>query len=465
MSFFSLAFPLFFLVVFVTHWSVRRWRTLDQAVLLLASYGFYASWNPSFVVLLGAFSGLIVWVAHRLRTASVESRRLWVIVALVAALGNLGFFRYYEFFRAGLESLVALPAVDIALPVGISFFTLQGLSYLFAVERKQLEGRYNTLEVLLFIAFFPTLLAGPISRATSLLPQIHAGGFPHLLEGERALILLLSGLLKKVVLSSYLATALVDPVFNNPDEATGAMAWLALYGYALQIYCDFSGYTDLATGIALLLGFRLPRNFDRPYAAENLREFWRRWHISLSSWIRDYLYVPLGGSRQGLNMTCRNLLIVMLISGLWHGANLTFLIWGAWHGAGMVGVTLWQYWQLRWGIRWPERGLGRTLAIFLTFHFVALGWVFFRAPGVTEALAVFQALGRGLSWASLNPLAIGIVAGGLALHQAGPALAQSLARLLQACPLLVKPWVLGGAVTLFLQMGPDGVPAFIYFQF
>ncbi|CAK0777184.1 putative alginate O-acetylase [Gammaproteobacteria bacterium] len=472
MSFFSLAFPLFFLAVFIAHWSLRRWRTLDQLVLLSASYGFYASWNPPFVLLLFLFSSLMVFVASRLRTAPAPVRRSWMLLALVAAVGNLGFFRYYEFFRVGMEALlspffsvVALPAVDVALPVGISFFTLQGLTYVFAVERQQLKGRYNPLEVLLFIAFFPTLLSGPISRATGLLPQIHAGGFSRLIEGERALILLLSGLLKKVVISSYLAMALVDPVFNNPDEASGALAWLALYGYALQIYCDFSGYTDLATGIALLLGFRLPRNFDRPYMAENLREFWRRWHISLSSWIRDYLYVPLGGSRHGLVMTCRNLFFVMMVSGLWHGPRLSFMVWGAWHGAGMVGVTLWKRWQLRWGLSWPDPRLGHVLAVFLTFHFVALGWVFFRAPGLGEALAVFQALGRDVSFASLSPLAVGVVAGGLALHQAGPALLQSLARLLQVCPLWVRPWVLGAGAYLFLQMGPDGVPAFIYYQF
>ena len=476
MNYYSLPFLLFFLFVFTLYWGVRRWSLPGKLVLLGASYVFYASWDPAFLLALLGFSLCMVGIGQALRVSTSPGwRRFWLGFGVVGSVGNLMLFKYYHVLREQMEWLVGqwgygllLPPVDILLPVGISFFTFQGLSYLIDEYRGQLPGRPTPLEILLFLAFFPSLLAGPIARAQRMLPQIRQNGSGAILNLDYALVLIALGLFKKLVLSTYLATELVDPVHAFPEAADGSASLLAMYGYTLQIYCDFSGYTDLTIGIALLLGYVLPPNFDAPYAATSLREFWRRWHMSLSSWIRDYVYIPLGGSRRGRGRTIFAVLVAMLVSGFWHGATLNYLIWGGLHGLGVVVVLLWQpvgqSLSSRCGV-WVRRG-GQVLAWALTFHFVVATWVFFRAATLPDALSLFASLQRwtvapaGIAWG-----AAAVIAAALLIQFDRGWLRNRGIGLLRASPMPLKAMLFTLWVYLVLQLSPEGVPPFIYFKY
>ncbi|SVC07926.1 uncharacterized protein METZ01_LOCUS260780, partial [marine metagenome] len=331
---------------------------------------------------------------------------LWC--SLGTNLGMLGFFKYADFFvdsfvdvLSDLGITVSATPLNIILPVGISFYTFQTMSYSIDIYRRVLEPTDRLLDFALFVGFFPQLVAGPIVRARDFLSQLATDDRSPIDTG-RAIRLILGGLFKKMVLADVLAAQLVDGVFADPGGATGLETLLAVYGYALQIYGDFSGYSDIAIGIALLLGFRFSANFDQPYRALSLRDFWRRWHISLSSWLRDYLYIGLGGSRRGRARTMRNLLATMVLGGLWHGAGWTFVLWGALHGVGLVVERL----------VWPEPNatvggrLGRAIRGLVTFHIVCVGWVFFRSVDLERAIEVFGALGG--SWTSAPRLSLGV---------------------------------------------------------
>src|SRR5579871_3204072 len=382
MLFPTLNFGLFFLFVFFAAWGAWRWPVIRIWVLISASYAFYAFWDRRFTALLLG-STILNWgmgrLVHRVRGA--KARKAVVAAAVALNLVVLGVFKYFNFFADSLNSALyslgvarELPYLNVALPVGISFFTFHGISYLVDLYRGKLARASPFSHVLLYIAFFPQLVAGPIVRASFFMPQIAAKPDPQQIKACRAFLLIVGGLLKKVIVANYLATDLVDDAFFDPTRYGAADLLLAIYGYALQIYCDFSAYTDIAIGVAALLGYRFPQNFDQPYRALGLQDFWRRWHISLSSWLRDYLYIPLGGNT-GDWRRYRNLMITMLLGGLWHGAAWTFVAWGALHGSALV-VEHW----LREHVRLPRGPLWRALGVVLTFHFVCLTWIFFRAP-------------------------------------------------------------------------------------
>lgn len=466
MNYYSIPFLLFFIVVFALHWSLRRWSTLDKLVLLLASYLFYAAWNPLFVVILAGFSLWVFTIGKAISAAaSPAHKKGWLGLGVVVAVANLAFFKYYELLRQQSESLasavgwgLSLPAADILMPVGISFYTFQGLSYLIDRYRGQVDAADAPLDLFLFLAFFPSLLAGPIARAASLLPAIRANGDARIVNMDYALVLIASGLFKKLVVASILAVDAVAPVFGNPAAASSGATLIAIYAYTAQIYCDFSGYTDLTIGIAILLGFRLPPNFNRPYAARNLRDFWQRWHISLSSWIRDYVYIPLGGNRHGGVRTAINVLLAMAISGLWHGASSTYLIWGLLHGLGVVALLV-----LGW--LFAERRLPYGLAWLITLHFVALAWVFFRAASLDDAMTILSHL---VYWDGELPTAwaSGVLALMVMLLQldAGRLHGWAVARL-RGCALPLKALLLTAWVYVVLLLSPPGVPPFIYFNY
>src|SRR5580692_2552069 len=344
MLFPTVEYALFFLAVLLVSWSLHRLNGAHRLFLLLASYLFYGFWDWSYVPLLFGISLVSSIVAQHIQANSEERvRKIWLIAGVVICLSTLAYFKYTSFFFTTALDLWAHigrpPRIRIPsplLPLGVSFFVFHAISLVMDAYRRKLRQRVRMLDALLYVAFFPQLIAGPILRASSFLPQLNVPRNPKAIRVNRALLLIVAGLFKKVAISNLLATRLVEQVFAAPEAFSRGDVLLAIYGYAAQIYCDFSGYTDIAIGCAMLLGYRFPRNFNAPYTATNPQDFWRRWHISLSSWLRNYLYIPLGGSRGAAARTCVNLMITMLLGGLWHGAAWTFVVWGALHGFYLV---------------------------------------------------------------------------------------------------------------------------------
>src|SRR5690349_10009573 len=392
-------FLLFFVVVAGIAAALEHRFTAKKAVLVLASYYYYAQWDWRFCFLL-LFSSALSYLAGWLIGASADPgrRRLVLAVAVALHLGLLGIFKYFDFFVLSANELARLlglqhelPFIDVLLPVGISFFTFHGISYVTDVYRGDVAVCRNPLDMALYMSFFPQLVAGPIVRAAYFLPQL-ARPSTEPIPLAPALVLILAGLFKKVVIANYLATGLVDPVFAAPTGYGGPDLLFASYGYAVQIYCDFSAYSDIAIGLAALLGFRFPANFNQPYRAERLREFWQRWHISLSTWLRDYLYKPLGGNRGGRLNTYRNLLLTMLLGGLWHGAAWKFIAWGALHGGGLAVERMLEPWIGRRALS----PIAKIIATLVVFHFVCFAWIFFRAEDFAMASLYIGGLASGL---------------------------------------------------------------------
>ena len=468
MLFPTLEFALFFAVVLPLGWLLSRRPTAWKVLMLGASWFFYGWWDLHFVGLLAALSLLNLAFAHlRALAASASARRRLLVLALVVDLGVLVFFKYWSFLTLAVVGTVAaiggaadaIPMLEILLPVGVSFFTFQAISYVVDVYRRQVPPA-PLLDFAVYLALFPQLIAGPIVRAAELLPQLAAPRDPARIDVGRAWRLIAGGMLKKVVLAEHLGAGLVDPVFASPGAYSAPTVWLAVYGYAAQIYCDFSAYSDIAIGIALLLGLRFPDNFRAPYTATSLQDFWRRWHMTLSRWLRDYLYIPLGGGRHGPLQTARNLALTMLLGGLWHGAAWRFLLWGALHGGYLVLER-----TLGLG-RAPASAGRRALRRVWIFHLVCFGWIFFRAPSLERAGAVLAGLVRpdwsppALPLAVLLALGVGLGAQGIPARWLERA-EEGFARL--------SPLAQGAVVAVTLAgisaLSPPGVPAFIYFQF
>ena len=467
MLFPTLSFGLFFLVVFAAVWSVRsnEWRKL---LLLVASWVFYGAWDWRFVPLL-ILSALMNWVcaASIARSDDARLRKHLLIAGVVLNLSILGFFKYFDFFADQAISLMSLaglrrdPAImQVILPVGISFFTFQGISYLVDVAKGRVPPA-RMLDILLLMSFFPHLVAGPIVRASDLVPQLQQT--PRLNRGmvSMALLLIVWGLFKKAVIASELATRFVDPVFNAPAQHSAIDLVLAAYGYAVQIYCDFSAYSDMAIGIAALLGYRFPRNFDQPYRARSLQEFWRRWHISLSRWLRDYLYIDaLGGNRGG--RVTRNLILTMLLGGLWHGAAWTFVIWGGLHGSVLALERGWS--RSRWAGLVALPGWCR---IALTFHIVVLGWIFFRAASFGDALVYLGGIAApaGDGATIVTPLALLLILFGLAIHAWPHDAMTAAAQRIRSIPAPLAAAALAAVMLMVDAMRYEGIAPFIYFRF
>jgi D-alanyl-lipoteichoic acid acyltransferase DltB (MBOAT superfamily) len=468
-------YAIFFLIVFAAAWSLRRAAWAHKALLLLASYGFYAWWDWRFLPLLIGISLLAALVGRRLQVETrAPARKALLALGVGTALSALGVFKYLGFAAASLVGLLQALGVsppqaslpDIALPVGVSFFVFHAISLMVDAWRGKIAVRVTLLDSLLYVAFFPQLVAGPILRASSFLPQLARPPDPSAVDAARAAELFTVGLVKKVLVASFLATRLVDPVFTTPSAHPGLEALLGVYGYAAQIYCDFSGYTDMAIASALLLGYRFPENFDAPYRASSPQDFWHRWHISLSSWLRDYLFIPLGGSRGGERCTLVNLALTMILGGLWHGAAWTFVIWGAFHGAGLIAHRLWSraaspaIKSVRASTAW------RWLAPVLTFHFVCLGWVLFRASSLESAFELLAAIAR--PWAGGEWLSAALVIA-VAVGLFGPLFPARLRVELRArfarLPLPAQGLLFAAMVLVVEAAGPKGVAPFIYFQF
>ncbi|OGW72364.1 MAG: hypothetical protein A2Y02_00850 [Omnitrophica bacterium GWA2_52_12] len=390
MAFNSLTFFLFCLAVYPLYWALRRRG--QNKLLLAASFFFYGFWDWRFLGLL--ILTIVMDAACAVQIAgsvSAGRRRFFLALSLTTHLVILGFFKYFHFFQTSLIQLLEILGLQadpvtfqVILPVGISFYTFQSMSYVIDVYRGAVRPAANPWDYALYVSFFPQLVAGPIERSQRLLPQFEA---PRTITRHRlaeGAWLVLWGLYKKTYVADGLA-ALVRPVFDGPGTASGGDILIALYAFAFQIYGDFSGYSDMARGLAKLLGFELSINFGMPYRVTSLRQFWRHWHVSLSEWMRDYVYIPLGGSRGGEWQTYRNLLLTMLAAGLWHGAGWTFVCWGFYHGILLVLEHAWQQHRgRRTDPNHPRSIWVRAALQLLIFHLVCLGWIFFRAGSMTQ---------------------------------------------------------------------------------
>jgi alginate O-acetyltransferase complex protein AlgI len=404
MLFNSVEFLIFFPIVVILYFVVPL--RLRIPVLLGASYYFYMSWRPEYIILI-LFSTLIDYFAGRKigEVTQSQQRKFYLFLSLASNLGILFFFKYSEFFFNSIQSLTSIIQIDynpadfgLILPVGISFYTFQTLSYTINVYRGVQKPEHNLLMFALYVSFFPQLVAGPIERSERLLPQFfvkHSIDYDRITDGLK---LMAWGFFKKVVVADRLA-AIVNLVYNDPTEFSGVPLLIATYFFAFQIYCDFSGYSDIAIGAANVMGYNLMENFRQPYFAKSIAEFWRRWHISLSTWFRDYVYIPLGGNRLGDSRLYFNLLVVFVVSGLWHGANWTFVVWGALHGMLMVvSIVVSKVLDKGFSYRLLDRQSLwiSTIKIFATFHLVLLTWVFFRANTLSDAIYILRNIFTGI---------------------------------------------------------------------
>ncbi len=476
MLFNSWAFVLFLAIV-LTLYHVSRCR-IQNVILLIASYAFYSFWDWRFLALLAGSTLVDFVVAHRIDRATEQAvRKRLLLVSIAVNLGALGFFKYFDFFvesatdalqTAGMHANV--PLLHVVLPVGISFYTFQTMAYTIDVYRREQKPETDFITYALYVAYFPQLVAGPIERAGRLLPQFRASRKVTQNDWNEGAQLILWGFVKKVAVADSLARH-VDDAFTNPAAHDSAFLWLAMYCFAIQIYCDFSGYTDIARGVSRLFGIRLMENFRQPYFAANITQFWRRWHISLSTWLRDYLYVPLGGNRFGERARYRNLLITMLLGGLWHGAAWTFVAWGAIHG-----VLLAAHRYVSGGRKITDRREPLTVLtaakIVLTFHVVTLVWIPFRADSWSNFIDYVAGLMVWRSESSWSELVATGIVDNLLVYGA-VVFCLDLACWFNDRELPMSPtrhWLLRGAVygaglvMLSFVRGGAGEP-FIYFQF
>jgi D-alanyl-lipoteichoic acid acyltransferase DltB (MBOAT superfamily) len=490
MLFNSLEFALFFPLVTALYFALPhrgRWP-----MLLAASVWFYMAFVPVYILILGFtividyFAGILIENAHGAR------RREWLIVSLAANIGVLAVFKYWNFFADNFNGLTgalqwhhSMPLLKILLPIGLSFHTFQAMSYTIEVYRGRQPAERHFGIYALYVMFYPQLVAGPIERPQNLLHQFRE---VHTFDADRAftgLGRMLFGLFKKVVIADRLALA-VTHVYSQPEQFGAVALLLATWLFAIQIYCDFSGYSDIALGAAHVMGFRLMENFDRPYFSTSIGEFWRRWHISLSTWFKDFVYVPLGGSRTDVWRHCRNLLIVFLISGLWHGAAWTFVIWGALHGVYLVASVLTTRLRARMVDRFRLGRLGLGLVVLrglLTFNLVAFAWIFFRAKSwadaqlivgrlaggalyvVTHPASLVAEIGALLSQASSAMFAWGVALGALLLLIEIAQGSRPFVVALAARPMWLRWSVYYAMVIMILSVGVLGEQTFIYFQF
>ena len=487
MLFSSGLFLVLFLVFVPIYYLLRKRDAARIVYVALFSLFFYYKSSGFYFLLLLLTATVDFLIAGRIQKAGRQgAKKLWLTLSLVFNLGMLGYFKYTNFLLEAFTPFynqigawmgqstepVTFEPLAIFLPVGISFFTFQSLSYVIDVYRGVITPLTRWVDYLFYVSFFPQLVAGPIVRAKDFIPQIHRRPVVTRSEFGEGLFLILCGLIKKVVISDYISLNFVDRVFDAPTLYTGFENLVAVYGYALQIYCDFSGYSDMAIGLALWLGFRFNVNFDFPYQSATITEFWRRWHISLSSWLKDYLYISLGGNRKGKARTYLNLLITMLLGGLWHGAALRFILWGAMHGAALAVhkffLTLLPKAKRLGSEMHPA---WRVVSVLLTFHFVAFAWIFFRMPtmqGVGEMLQMIahefhpEIMGQFIS--GYKTVSILMVVGFLA-HFTPRALRLRLQRSVTRAPFVLQAVLLALVLVLIIQFRSSDVQPFIYFQF
>ncbi|MBR3303839.1 MAG: MBOAT family protein [Bacteroidales bacterium] len=452
---------------------LKRRDNLRLLFVVLFSYYFYYKSSGFYFFLLAVVTCSDFVIASLIHRLEKKSTRKWLLIlSLTINLGLLCYFKYTNFLGEAFAAIFggSFEFKDIFLPVGISFFTFQSMSYTIDVYRRQLQPVDNLLDYAFYVSFFPQLVAGPIVRARDFIPQIRQPLFVSREMFGRAVFLIVMGLIKKAIISDYISVNFVDRIFDNPMLYSGVENLMGVYGYALQIYCDFSGYSDMAIGIALLLGFRFNINFDVPYQSSSITEFWRRWHISLSSWLKDYLYISLGGNRKGKIRQYINLMLTMLLGGLWHGASFNFIVWGGLHGIALVGD------KIRMGLfgigkGYKATGWKRLLGIFITFHFVCLCWIFFRCREFESVKAVLSQIFTSFSPQIFNQLITGywqvfaLMLLGYILHFLPQRVREVAEQYVTNSSMLFKVALLVVVIILVVQAKGSDVQPFIYFQF
>lgn len=471
MLFPTLEFALFFIVVFYLSWELAFNNSYRKIFLLAASYFFYATLDFRFLPILilsptlNFLFGLWIGIEEDPKT-----KKGILIFTVGANLLLLGVFKYFDFFAGSLVEILGLIGVsypgsddvfmNFVLPLGISFFTFQGISYLVDIYRKELTYKNSLLDVLLYISFFPHLVAGPIVKASEFIPQLKVPPKTSDIPFLFSIVLILLGLFKKTIIANYLGVDIVDPVFENPKNFGSVDIIFAVYSYAVQIFCDFSAYSDMAIGLAYLLGYQFPTNFNQPYRAASLKDFWRRWHISLSRWLKDYLYIPLGGSRVSESKTYQNLIITMALGGLWHGASWNFITWGLLHGLGLATEK-----KYGWDSDSDSR-LKKVAKIFLVFNFVCFAWIFFRAESFTKSYDVLTGfINFSQPITKLTPFYFVLFLLGMSFHFVKPLRSLSVSDRLLKLPALAYAFIFAMMITLITALMPEGIAPFIYFRF
>ncbi len=483
MFFNSIDFALFLPIVFTLYWSLNKSLKLQNLLILIASYVFYGWWDWRFLFLIFLSSLLDFTIGCAFSSQKVNTKwksRLLLGLSVGVNLGLLGFFKYYNFFIESFAEAFSLfgrdfplHSLDLILPVGISFYTFQTMSYTIDVYRGELKPTRDFISFFAFVSFFPQLVAGPIERASNLLPQFYSKRKFDKAKAEDGLRQILWGLFKKVVIADNCAT-MVDVIFKNPTEQSGLFLLLGAFFFAFQIYGDFSGYSDIAIGSARLFGFNLKKNFAVPYFSRDVAEFWRRWHISLTTWFRDYLYIPLGGSRGGKWLALRNTIIVFLVSGFWHGANWTFIVWGALNAIYFIPLLLFNKNRRYLGVVAEKKAypsIREFFSMISTFVLISISWIFFRANSLKEAFIYLKSLFENSFWGVLRGINIEriievclLLLFFIVLEWKGRRDAFALERCILSHPRYLR-WAFYYFLLFVLFINSGGNYAFIYFQF
>lgn len=465
------AFLFIFLAFMLGYWGFRKQLSARLLFVTLFSYYFFYKSSGIYFLLLVIITISDFYIARRI--AQSEKKKTWLALSLFIDLGMLAYFKYTNFFAGMVSQMIGnnFQPWDIFLPVGISFYTFKTISYTVDVYRDKMKPLESLLDYAFYVSFFPTLLAGPITRANDFVPQIRK---PLHLSNEmfaQGVFLIVIGLLKKAVISDYLSANFVDRIFDNPSLFSGGEVLLGLYGYCFQIYCDFSGYSDIAIGIAMLLGFTIPQNFNAPLQADSMTDFWRRWHISLSTWIRDYVYIALGGNRYGKWRMYLNQMIAMTACGLWHGASLNFIVWGVLHGLFVCVHKFWSQTILHHDKRYHPAGIKRFFSVFITFHIITFSWLLFRCRD-------FQAVGIMVRqmFTKFNPSVLPdvfvaykyvflLMGFALLSHWIPTSWQNNCIKVLQRTGIVGAAIVLASVIFIIMQVKSSDVQPFIYFQF
>ena len=465
-----------FLAFFALYLALRKTTSLRILYVVAFSLYFYYKSSGTYFLLLLLAATYDYMIGYSIYLTKSRRAKKWLVGASVAInLALLGYFKYTNFLVDLSNQLFGegfLQFQNIFLPVGISFFVFQSMSYTIDIYRGELRPLARWTDYLFYLSFFPQLVAGPIVRAKDFIPQIRQHPILTREMLGTALFLILTGLFKKAVVSDYIALNFVDRIFDEPLLYSGFECLMGIYGYALQIYCDFSGYSDMAIGLALLMGFRFPKNFDAPYQSATITEFWRRWHISLSSWLRDYLYISLGGNRKGKRRTYLNLLLTMLLGGLWHGAAIRFVLWGALHG---VALAVHKWWLAV--VPWAKKEgremnfVVRIFGVLLTFHIVCLGWLVFRADSMQTAGLLLHQIFTAFDTALIPQFVEGyagvtlLLVIGYAMHFSPKGFDRRVEGVITRAPMGMQVAMMVAMIWLVMQVKSSDIQPFIYFQF
>ncbi len=466
-------FLFLFLALILVYQAVARWRYVKMVVVILFSLYFYYKSSAQYCfILLGACVSDYVLGRIMGYTASQTARKLIIALNVVVNVGMLVYFKYFNLLYETFANITStrFDPLDIALPAGISFFTFRSISYLVDIYRGEIQPARNFLDYVFFLTFFPPLLAGPVVRAKDMLPQIRSNEAATRTMVSEGLFLIMAGLIKKVVIADYLSGNFVDRIFDNPSLYSGFENMMGAFGFALQLYCDFSGYSDMAIGLALLMGFRFKDNFRSPYKSQSPTEFWKRWHISLSSWLMDYIYIPLGGNRKGPRQQRVNLMSTMLIGGIWHGASWMYLIWGGYNGLLLIGHKAWTKAKII-----PERIRDtvpmKAIYVLCTFILMVIGFTIFRANSMSDlgdmGKAIFtnfhiEVAPQFIEGYALIVLAIVV---GYVLHFMPSATTQKAKRMYELLPLVVQAIILAAVLFLVIQTRQSELVPFLYLKY